>query len=72
MVYNSSEFYTAYARHGRPLGFREEKTKWERFAGLKAHESGDTISAKTLSWTAADPSLVISDDDLRRQYAVKA
>jgi hypothetical protein len=68
-VYQSSEFFIAYAKHGRPLGFREEKTKWERLAGLKAHESGDTISAKFLKWTVKDQSLVIGDDELRQRYS---
>jgi hypothetical protein len=67
--YSSNEFFTAYAKHGRPLGFREEKPKWERLAGLKAHESGDTISAKLLRWTVKDDSLVIGDDELRRRYS---
>jgi hypothetical protein len=67
--YDSSEFFIAYARHGRPLGGREEKTKWARLAGLKSHESGDTVSAKLLRWSVNDPSVVIGDDDLRRRYS---
>jgi hypothetical protein len=68
--YTSKEYWAAYLKHGRPLGLNEAGTKWARLVGLTPANSGEKLPAKI--YQPHDPSLIVADEDLKRQYPTKS